>query len=158
MKTTEAAEALTNALTPPVQMIYYGNVHVFAVAPTPRTYNGVRVRVIGLPLTCEVSHLHEIAAVFAKESDILHCELLHTRGGTQIDRGIIIFRTCPADLLHLSVLQAGPFRLQFSFLNDVTCNTCKHRGHSDSQCPYRPIPPLSSKCATRTTFAFHPLQ
>jgi hypothetical protein len=30
MKTTEAAEALTNALTPPMQqMIYYGNVHVF---------------------------------------------------------------------------------------------------------------------------------
>jgi hypothetical protein len=134
LNSPEAANALAKAFTPPVQIVHYGTTHIFTVAPTPRTHDGVRVRVTGLPLTCTPDNLRDIAAVLANDSELLHYEILRTRGGTQIDRGIIIFNTCPSRLLHISALQVGPYRLQFSFLNDVICGRCKRRGHSDHQC------------------------
>jgi hypothetical protein len=97
----------------------------------------VRVRVSGLPITCDNETLRLAASAIANnKEDVLHAEMLRTKAGNTIDRGIVRFKIVPSILrkIEQSFIRIGPYHLRFHFLDDHECSLCKTRGHTHSQC------------------------
>lgn len=89
---------------------------------------------------------HCAAAVIANnKDDVLHAEMLRTKAGNTIDRGIVRFKTVPSLLCKIehSFIRIGQYHLRFHFLDTHQCSLCNTRGHTQSQCDK--LIPSSSK-------------
>lgn len=138
---THVAASTAMALFP-IEVTYRNNTHKFTAQPPPRPLEGVRVRVSGLPITCDNDTLRIVAAVIANnKEDVLHAEMLKTKAGNTIDRGIIRFKIVPSVLRKVehSFIRIGSYHLRFHFLDDHECTKCNTRGHTHAQCDIKEL-------------------
>jgi len=131
---SKAASAFASQL--PVDVLVSKKSHRFHLAPPPVVHSGVRVRVMGLPRPFSAKQLKQLGqAVALHPSHLVHHEMLHSRRGKPIDKGLLIFEVCPFSLLVCKTMSLGGYDIQFVFLNrDAHCHLCGFTGHSSEYC------------------------
>ena len=146
-KQPEAARVFASSF--PLELTISAKVHVFQVSDTPTIFQGVRVRVVGLPVPFPNEKLRDIAELLAMEaSDVVHAEVIKSRAGVATEKGLIIFKVAPPMLLATSSLQLHNSKLMFYWMDkDAQCEFCTHKGHHRDSCPsalYESLPIFES--------------
>lgn len=108
--------------------------HLFKPEPPPQVFHGARVRISGLPPGTTSEQLVALGKLFGPE--VLFGEVLRSRSGFPLDKGLLIFKTVPSILLHTRSFPLGHSSLVFQLADrGATCSACHMEGHKTEYCP-----------------------
>ena len=89
-------------------------VHHFVVDDAPTIHEGIRVRVVRLPPMTDKATVRKIAEVLSlNDDDVVMADVLKSKGGVPTEKGIMIFKVAPVQLLRSNSLMWGKTKLIF---------------------------------------------